>query len=305
VLASPDGKALASMSEDKTIKLWDVATCKERGAFRGSNAIFSADGKTLAWTEGETIKLWDMTTGEERVALRGHVKNVCSVAFSPDGTPLASGSFDATLKLWDVATGKERATYGGYTSWVDPVHFSPDGKTLASGSYGPHAEIKLWDVTTSKERATLRTTGWSVESLAFTPDGKTLASGGASVRLWDVATGTITAALETPGDGAEGLVFSPDGNTLAAVCSDSPEVYFWDTVSGKQTGTWEKSYRRPRPRLLRYVWDVFPNIFEEHTYVPLAVFFTPEGKVIALGYDDRDNTTVEMWQVTAVPRARK
>jgi WD40 repeat protein len=305
VIASQDGKALASMSEDKTIKLWDVVTRKERATLRGSNATFSSDGKTLAWTEGRTIKLWDVTTGKERVTLRGHRENVCSVAFSPDGTTLASASSDTTLKLWDATTGKERATYRGHTSSLDPVIFSPDGKTLALGGYGPNAAIKLWDVATGKERATLRVTGWSAESLAFTPDGKTLASGGGSVRLWDVAAGTNTATLDTPGDGAEGLVFSPDGKTLAAVGSGSPEVYLWDAATGKQTATWEKSCRRPRPRLLRSIWDAFPDIFEEHTYVPLSVLFTADGKMVALGFDNRDDTTLALWQVAAATSVRK
>jgi len=155
----------------------------------------------------------------------------------------------------------------------------------------------------------LRSMLYCTQSLIFqqtlSPDGKTLASGGGSLRLWDVTTGKSTATLDTPGDGAEGLIFSPDGKTLAAVSCGSPEVYLWDAVSGKRTASWEKTYRRPRPRLLRFIWDTFPSIFEEHTYVPLSVLFTPDGKIVALGFDNRDNTTVEMWQVAALPSATK
>src|SRR6266542_2869711 len=138
VVASPDGKTLASMSEDKTIKVWDVATRKEQATLDGRKATFSPDGKTLAWIEldDRTIRLWDVLTRKEGTALREHGSDVCSIALSPDGRILASGSSTGTVRLWDVATGKARATYRGHTSAVDPVKFSPDGKTLASGSSG-------------------------------------------------------------------------------------------------------------------------------------------------------------------------
>ena len=113
-----------------------------------------------------------------RATLKGHIKGVRSVAFSPDGKTLASGSYDNTIKLWDVGTGKEKSTLRGHTKIVTSVAFSPDGKTLASGSLD--GTIKLWDVSTEREKVT-----WihirGVESLAFSPDGQTLASGGNAV----------------------------------------------------------------------------------------------------------------------------
>src|SRR5580693_4178779 len=84
-----------------------------------------------------------------RDTLKGHTRQVTSVAYSPDGKTLASGSREGISKLWDVATGKELATLNSHNSWVKSVAFSPDGKTLASGSgHLPSAEIKLWDVAT-------------------------------------------------------------------------------------------------------------------------------------------------------------
>src|SRR5438309_1868007 len=85
-----------------------------------------------------------------RATLQGHKSMVFSVAYSPDGKTLASGSNDATIRLWDVATGKERATLQGHKDLVRSVAYSPDGKTLASGSND--ATIRLWDVATGKER---------------------------------------------------------------------------------------------------------------------------------------------------------
>ena len=84
----------------------------------------------------------------ELVVQTGHSFFVKSVAFSPDGKTLASGSDDDTIKIWDVATGKELRTLSGHTSVVNSVAFSPDGKTLASGS--GDGTIKLWEVESGK-----------------------------------------------------------------------------------------------------------------------------------------------------------
>src|SRR5436853_191312 len=84
-----------------------------------------------------------------RDTLKGHTTMVSSVAYSPDGKTLASGSGDKTIKLWDVATGKEQATLKGHTLRVNSVAYSTDGKTLASGS--TDQTIKLWDMPTAKK----------------------------------------------------------------------------------------------------------------------------------------------------------
>jgi len=105
----------------------------------------------------------------------GHSNSVQSVAFSPDGQTLASGSSDATIKLWEVRTGKLLTTLEGHSDWVGSMAFGPDGQTLASGSNDN--TIKLWEVRTGKLRATLAGHSRWVQSMAFSPDGQTLASG--------------------------------------------------------------------------------------------------------------------------------
>lgn len=189
-----------------------------------TSVAFSPDGKILAsGSDDHSIILWDVTTGQPiGQPLKGHSDEVMSVAFSPDGKTLASGSADHTIILWDVATHQPIGTpLMGHTDIVSTVAFSPDGKTLASNG-GSDFTIILWDVATHQPigQPLMGHTN-AVVSVAYSPDGKILASGSwdNTVILWDVATRQpIGQPLTHFTDGTKGVnsvSFSPDGKILA------------------------------------------------------------------------------------------
>jgi WD40 repeat protein len=259
---TPDGKILLSAGRDRTVRRWDTSTTLSAGPAAAQplgpplilpepmdSLAFSPDGAVLAygrcarwektWCIGGEIVLWSVATARPvGPPLAGHEGIVESLAFSPDGQVLASGSWDTTVRLWRTATGGPIGPpLEGHTDIVTCLAFSPDGGTLASG--GADLTIRLWD-TSATLSASPETgqpigpplTGHTdiVMSVAFHPDGVTLASGGydGTVRLWDTDTGNPIGSPLTGHNGAVTVVaFSPDGKTLTSGREDTT-IALWD-----------------------------------------------------------------------------
>ncbi len=165
--------------------------------------------------------------------LLGDAGRVDSLAFSPDGQRLASGSRDQTLKIWDCATGKELLALKGYAGWGNSVAFSPDGQRLAS-ALDDHS-VKIWDSATGQVLFALNGHSGVVHGVAFSPDGQRLASASddETVKIWDSATGKELFSFKGHAGGVRSVVFSPDGQRLATGGME-PTVKIWDSATGRE-----------------------------------------------------------------------
>jgi WD40 repeat protein len=166
---------------------------------------------------------------QNQTTLNGHSKLVTSVAFSPDGTRIVSGSQDTTAKVWDASSGQETLTLEGHSYPVMSVAFSPDGTRIVSGSHDE--TVKVWDASSGQEFTLKGHTGW-VTSVAFSPDGTRIVSGSEdrTLKVWEALSGQETLTLKGHSYPVTSVAFSPDGRRIASGGGDyaNGEIKVWD-----------------------------------------------------------------------------
>jgi eukaryotic-like serine/threonine-protein kinase len=242
-----------------------------------------------------------------------HGSQLFSVAYSPDGSRLASGSAVGTVKVWDPATGAEFFTIGKpATDERQAVHglaFSPDSKLLAGTAGGA---VTLWQATTGKVHRQLALAGELVTGVAFSPDGRYLAASGwdNAVRLWDVDTGALSSTLKA--DSRLGCVaFTPDGLQVAAG-GDKGAVWVWDvrtaekvlTVRGHRQGVLAVAFSPSGKRGVSADWDRQVLLWAADTGKSLLTFkgashsigFSPDNRWIVGGGHDQ---VTRLWDATS------
>ena len=240
---SSDGRWLASGSDDKSVKLWDLNKGYTVFTFVGHidevlTVAISPNEKWLASAgRDDTVRIWNIETGKEERVLKGHSKSIESLAFSPNGYWLASGSFDDTIKIWQVGSWKATLMLD-HGSSVDSLSFSRDSRVLASGGWS----IKLWDVTTGNKIVTFNP-HWEeaplkhlVTAVRFAPDGDWLASaGGDTVKIWDIVSQREVRTLSGHNEEIESLAFGPNG--IVTTGDENGTIIIWDLTKNKKIRT--------------------------------------------------------------------
>ncbi len=243
---TPDGKTLISRCGENHVRLWDVATGKERNLAEGpSQAIhclaYSPDGKFLASTSANQIWLWSATTGKVVRTLDGSGAYISSLAFSADGKSLLSASGDGQVQLWNPETGKEQRHLSAKASFGQHVALTPDGETVAVWNADVPQTIVLWNARTGEQRHSINippeTPGvrQAVNALRFSPDGKILyACSGThlSILRWDATTGKTLTPLGKHDGSVNDIQLSSDGRSLLAVAAGG-SLNLWETATGQ------------------------------------------------------------------------
>ena len=240
VAFSPDNTLLAAGSYGQIV-IWDLAKGQPVKVLTNvlgavNDLRFSPKGETLAVGGGQPsaagdLRLYQTNDWKLIATLRGHEDVVFSLAFSPDGTQLASASFDHSVRLWDVKTHATLKEYHHHSDFVYAVAFSPDGKRLVSAS--KDRTVQLFEKDTAKSVFTFGGMNEDVMAVAFHPDGKSVISSGfeAGIYWWNTQTGEKIKTQGGHGIATHEVAFSKDGKRAVSAGADRT-VRTWDGSAG-------------------------------------------------------------------------
>ncbi|MBK7411739.1 MAG: choice-of-anchor D domain-containing protein [Ignavibacteria bacterium] len=289
---------------------WKVITSKATGLnFTWKNVPSPPSAQCLV----RVSQGWNTATADtigESLTLKGHTDIVCGVAFSPDGSRIATTSLDRTAKIWDVNTGVLIRTLTGHADFVLDVAYSPDGSRIATASSDETA--KIWDANSGVLLSTLTQHYGGNIGVAYSPDGSRIATAGydRTARIWDSNTGIFILTLAGHTNAVHGVAFSPDGSKIATA-SDDHTAKIWDANTGVVTQTLTGHYNSVRgvafspdgSRIATASWDFTTKIWDSNTgmlvrtlsgdtFALSSVAFSPDGSTIATASYD---STAKIW----------
>jgi len=326
----PDGKAVASVGDDKIIRVWNTADGKELYNFGIQPAglfgvTFSPDGKLLATvnSDGLLSVFNPAANGQQKIALSTNAQNntgAYGLVYAPDGKSIFTcGDTSARAYGAPASDGESTSNTGvllrkfeGHTEPVYALALSPDGKTLATGSRD--ASIRIWEANTGKLLRTFQGHTADVNALSFSPDGKTLASGGKdqNIRIWDLEPNDLHRSFAGHTGYVWSAVYSPDGKRFASAGADR-SVRVWNAATGKLEHTLQGhtsavtavAFASDNQTLVSAggdkmvkVWDAIAGKHVRdlvgHESAVMAVAVSPDGKQVLSGAADKQG---RLWEL--------
>jgi WD40 repeat protein len=298
---SRDGILATWVSQDKVVKLWDLASGGPPRTLLLNEAIasqhhasphpfmrfdapmaadFSPDGRIIAvWSTTENIAvLWDLASGKRLHTLEVKEGPLSALVFSPDGKTIALGKADG-IGFWDVATGVLRRTFKGAAG--SGIVFSPDEKLLAS--WNADYTIRVWNLASGWELHPSEGHSQAISAIIFSPDSKTIASASAdhTIMLWDAVSGQRLQTFVGHEKSVGSVAFSGDGKTIASG-SDDGTTRLWDVSSGKVL----RIFQSDDPKTAGEIHRVVPDYFGKNKSAPISA----DGKFqVKLGENGRIN----------------
>jgi WD40 repeat protein len=250
VAVSPEGTTIASVSDDRTVRLWSREPAPEADVLIHPrwvhSADFSPDGKWLVTGCGDgNIRLWDIASSQCIRTFRGHTNGVPRVLFSKDSKLVISGRDDEMIKIWNVINPREEplAILKGHHGTVFCLCLSSDGRTLvsANGNWGEETNpgfVKFWAFPKGNEIGSFLAHTNGIHCMAISPDGRLLVTGSwdTTIKLWDFGSRKPLAELNGHNQPVTALAFSPDGKTLVSGC-EAGKLIFWNVATRQKLNT--------------------------------------------------------------------